>query len=103
MIVAFLALAAAQPLSVGRDQSLPFPPVTGDSGLYPLTAVGGYPLSYEERAKYEESAKALQDEMASLKRSDGGRLSWAHKLYLHKKLIALLEAYDHDLERNGGR
>jgi len=103
MIALILALAAAQPFSVGRDQSLPFPPVTGDSGLYPLTAVGSRPLSYEERAKYEESAKALQNEMASLKQSDGGRLTWEHKLYLHKKLVSLLEAYDHDLEHNSGR
>jgi len=97
MIAVILALAAAQPNSVGRDQSLPFPPSTGGSGAFARPAERPLELRYEARAK------ELQVEMANLKQSDGGRLTPQHKAYLHKKLVALLDAYDREVVRENGR
>ena len=96
MIAALLALAATQPFSVGRDFSPPIPPSNGGYG-YVRPAAAPFELRYEARAK------DLQLEMAALKQSDGGRLTWEHKAYLHTKLVALLDAYERDLDRENGR
>jgi len=93
MILALIALAAAQPMSVGRDQSLPIPATTGGGTGLARPAADGLAVRYEARAK------ALQDEMAALKRKDGGKLTAEQWAKLRQRLVALLEAYERDVQR----
>ena len=92
MILALIALAAAQPMSVGRDQSLPIPATTGGGTGLTRPAADGLAVRYEARAK------ALRQEMAALKRSDG-KLTAEQWAKLRQRLVALLEAYERDVQR----
>lgn len=90
--MAYLALAlAAAAMAPGQStSSIPvapaFPPVSGPSGFERPSVEA---LTYE----YEAKAKALQTEMAALKKADGGQLTAEHLAYVQDKLIALLQAY----------
>lgn len=53
-------------------------------------------LSYQ----YEAEAKALQAELAALKKADGGQLTAEHLAYVQNKLVALLDAYHAAVRQN---
>lgn len=81
------AFAPGGPSTSSIPVAPPYPPVSGPSGhMRPSVEA----LTYE----YEAKAKALQAEMASLKKSDGGKLSAEHLSYVQEKLITLLHSYN---------
>jgi hypothetical protein len=85
--LAFVLAAGTVMSSTGTP---PFPPVHGSSDrLGPTIEV----IAYD----YETQARALQTEMAALKRADGGELTTEHRAYLQKKLVALLDAYNGEI------
>lgn len=49
--------------------------------------------------QYEAKAKALQDEMSALQKSDHGQLTPEHRAYLQATANALIAAYQQDLAK----
>lgn len=82
-----LAFALAAGTVASSTATPPFPPTHGSSDR-PGTSIEA--VMYD----YETQARVLQAEMAALKESDGGVLTAEHRAYLHKKLVALIDAYN---------
>jgi hypothetical protein len=93
MMLALLILAAA---AAAPPPVVPPDPPThgGDERSWPSEAISAVHYDYQKRAK------ALQLELAALKRSDGGTLTPEHLALMQARLEELLSSYERDLARN---